>query len=56
MATIKNLARLSSPLNVFDWPGNSADLTLIKEIWNLMKKKSVKLPNNKKKIGLEYHL
>ena len=34
---------------VFDWPGNSADLTPIEEVWNIMKKKSVKLPNNKKK-------
>ena len=33
-------------VNVFDWPGNSADLTLIEEVWNIMKKKSVKLPNN----------
>ena len=35
--------------NVFDWPGNSADLTPIEEVWNIMKKKSVKLPNDKKK-------
>ena len=36
---------------VFDWSGNSADLhvTPIEEVWNIMKKKSVKLPNNKKK-------
>ena len=34
---------------MFDWPGNSADLTPIEEVWNIMKKKSVKLPNNKKK-------
>ena len=34
---------------MFDWPGNSADLTPIEELWNIMKKKSVKLPNNKKK-------
>ena len=36
-------------VNVFDWPGNSADLTPIEEVWNIMKKKSVRLPNNKKK-------
>ena len=37
-------------VNVFDWPGNSADLTSIEEAWNIMKKISVvKLPNNKKK-------
>ena len=44
-------------VNVFDWPGtfNSADLTPIEEVWNIMKKKSVKLPNNKKK-ALELHL
>ena len=34
---------------MFDWPGNSADLTPIEEEWNFMEKKSVKLPNNKKK-------
>ena len=34
---------------MFDWPGNSADLTPIVKVWNVMKKKSVKLPNNKKK-------
>ena len=34
---------------MFDWPGNSADLTQIEEVWNIMKKKFVKLPNNKKK-------
>ena len=34
---------------MFDWPGNSADLTPIEEVWNIMKKKFVKLPNNKKK-------
>ena len=33
---------------MFDWPGNSADLTSIEEVWNIMKKKSGKLPNNKK--------
>ena len=35
-------------INVFDWPGNSADLTSIQEVWNIMKKKSGKLSNNKK--------
>ena len=35
-------------VNVFDCQGNSADLTPIEEIWNIMKKKSGKLPNNKK--------
>ena len=36
---------------MFAWPGNSADLTPIDEVWNIMKKKSVKLllPNNKTK-------
>ena len=34
---------------MFDWPGNSAYLTSIEEVWYIMKKKSVKLPNNKKK-------
>ena len=34
-------------VNVFDWLGNSADLTPIEEVWNIMKKKSGKLPNNK---------
>ena len=33
-------------VNVFDWPGNSADLTLIEKVWNIMKKESVKLSNN----------
>ena len=32
---------------MFDWPGNSADLTPIEEVWNIMKKKAVKLPSNK---------
>ena len=34
---------------MFDRPGNSADLTAIEEVWNIMKKKSVKLHNKKKK-------
>ena len=34
-------------VNVFDWPGNSADLTPIEEVWNIMKKKYFKLPNYK---------
>ena len=34
---------------MFDWPGNSADLTPIEEVWSIMKKKSVKLPYNEKK-------
>ena len=34
---------------MFDWLGNSADLIPIEEVWNIMKKKSGKLPNNKKK-------
>ena len=36
-------------VSVFDWPGNSADLTPIEEVWNIMKKKSGKLPKKKKK-------
>ena len=36
-------------VNVFDSPGNSADLTLIEAVRNIMKKKYVTLPNNKKK-------
>ena len=35
---------------MFDWPGNSADLTPIRGVRDIMKKKSVKLPNNKKKL------
>ena len=35
-------------VHVFDSPGSSADLTPIKATWNIMKKKSVTLPNNKK--------
>ena len=31
-------------VNVFDWPGNSADLTPIEEVWNIIKKESGKLP------------
>ena len=34
---------------MFDWPGNSAVLTPIEEVWNIMKKKYFKLSNNKKK-------
>ena len=34
---------------MFDWPGNSADLTPIEEVWNIMKKQSVKRPNKKEK-------
>ena len=37
-------------LNVFDWPGNSADLTPIEEVWNSMQKRSGKLANNKKQV------
>ena len=36
-------------VNVFDWPCISADLTPIEKVWNILKKKSGKLPNNKKK-------
>ena len=36
-------------VNAFDWQGNSADLTPIEKVWNILKKKSGKLPNNKKK-------
>ena len=36
-------------LNVFDWPDNSAEFTPTEEVWSIMKKKSGKLPNNKKK-------
>ena len=31
---------------MFDWPGNSADLIPIEEVWNIMKKISVKPPKN----------
>ena len=34
---------------MFDWLCNSADLTPIEEVWKIIKKKSVKLPDNKKK-------
>ena len=34
---------------MFDWPGNSADLKPKEEVWNIMKNKYFKLPNNKKK-------
>ena len=34
---------------MFDSPGNSADLTPIEAVWNIMKKKYVTFPNNKKK-------
>ena len=34
---------------MFDWPGNWTDLTPIEEVWDIMKKKSVKLPTNNKK-------
>ena len=36
-------------VNMFDWLGNSADLFPIEEVWNIMKKEYVKLPNYKKK-------
>ena len=36
-------------VNLFDWPGYSADLTPIEEVWNIMTKKSGKLPSIKKK-------
>ena len=32
-----------------DWPGNLVDLTPIQEVWNIMKKKSDNLQNNKNK-------
>ena len=38
---------------MFDSPGYSADLTPIEAVWNIMKKKSVTLPNNKKKKSFE---
>ena len=42
-------------VNVLDWPGNSADITPIDEVWNIKKKKSGKLPNNKKKnVGITF--
>ena len=34
---------------MFDWLGNSAELSPIEEVWNILKKKYVKLPNNKNK-------
>ena len=34
---------------MFDWPGNSADLIPIEEVWNIMKKNSVKPPKNRRK-------
>ena len=37
---------------MFDWPSNSADLTPKEDVWNIMKKKSIKLPNNKKGFGI----
>ena len=36
-------------VNVFEWLGNSANLTPIEEVWNIMKKKYANLKNNKKK-------
>ena len=36
-------------VDVFYWPGISANLTPIEEVWNIMKKTSVKLHNDKKK-------
>ena len=36
-------------VNVFDWTGNSADFIPIEKVWNIMKRKSGKLPNNKEK-------
>ena len=36
-------------VSVFDWLGNSADLIPIEEVYNIIKKKSRKFPNNKKK-------
>ena len=39
---------------MFDWPGNSEDLTPIEEVWKFMKKKSGKLPDNKKSFGITF--
>ena len=41
--------RTERGVNVYAWPGNSVDLIPIEEVWNIMKRKSGKLPNNKKK-------
>ena len=51
MALVKVYSALHNRegLNVFVWLGNSADLISIEEVWNIIKKKSGKLPNNKKK-------
>ena len=35
---------------MLDWPGNSADLMPIEEVWNIIEKESVKLPNKTKKL------
>ena len=40
---------------MLDWPDNPADLTPIEEVWNVMTKKSVKLPYNKKN-ALEHYI
>ena len=40
---------------MFDWPGNSTDLTPIEEVWNIMKKRYFKLSNNKiKSFGITF--
>ena len=35
---------------MFDWPGNSADLTPIEEIWNIMKKKYLSFQTIRRKL------
>ena len=43
-----------SGVNVFDWSGNSVDLTPIEEVWNIMKKNLVSFQTIRKNFEITF--